>query len=75
MPLGFHHDQLKKFLEFLEQKPEILLFTESWLTDNNFLIGAILMNTFQLDQQLGCLLSVNREEVLLCKRKYYLQLY
>ena len=35
--LGFHHDQLKKVLETFECKPEILIITETWLTENDSL--------------------------------------
>ena len=33
--LGFHHDQIKILLEAFERKPEILIITETWLTEND----------------------------------------
>ena len=32
---GFHHDQLKILLKTFERKPEILIITETWLTEND----------------------------------------
>ena len=33
--LGFHHDQLKILFETFERKPEKLIITETWLTEND----------------------------------------
>ena len=42
--LGFHHDQLKILLETFERKPEIVIITETWLTENDPL------DRFELDE-------------------------
>ena len=41
--LGIHQDQLKSLLQTFEHKPEILITTETWLSENDP------FNRFELD--------------------------